>query len=162
SQRTVVLEVGVGALEHLDVRPCAEELRLPAGRRPRDDDDVDVGIESRHQHVPVELAHHLVAVGVRGRRVQLQQRHSGFALRVDEGHGGPSTTTPNQRRSAPISFSMCSDCSIASAHSAGSVVTMAAAGSTMAAPSALAKRLTRFWKGWIRSYWSRLPLAIAR
>src|SRR5207302_11425212 len=64
------------------------------------------------------------------------------------------------RLSAPISFSICSDCSIASAHSPGSLVTMAAAGSTMAAPRALANRLTRFWKGWIRSCSSSFPLAM--
>ena len=62
---------------------------------PRQHDDVDVVVEARLEDGLVELAHHLVGVGVRGRIGQLDHRHAFLDAVVDEPesaglHGGIS------------------------------------------------------------------------
>ncbi len=63
-QAEVVLEVRVRRLEHVDVGAGAEDLLAGAGEH----DDVDRRVEAGLEDAVVELAHHLVGVGV-GRRV---------------------------------------------------------------------------------------------
>jgi len=61
-QAEVVLEVGIGALQHVDVGAGAEELLPQAGEY----QDVDVGVEPSLENGLVQLAHHLVGVAVGG------------------------------------------------------------------------------------------------
>src|SRR6185436_3896634 len=63
-QTEVVLEVGVGPLEHVDVGAGAEEFLALAG----EDDDMDLAVEARLDDRLVDLAHHLVGIGI-GRRI---------------------------------------------------------------------------------------------
>ena len=71
-QAEVVLERRIGVLEHADVGAGAEELLAGADEH----DHVDRGVHARRQYRVVELAHHLVRVGVGRRVVQLEHRHA--------------------------------------------------------------------------------------
>src|SRR5882724_1736680 len=62
----VVLEVGVRSLQHVDVGPGAEEL-LPLAVQHQ---HIDVLVEAGLQNGRVELAHHLVGIGIGGWVVQ--------------------------------------------------------------------------------------------
>ena len=59
-QAEVVLEVRVRLLEHVDVGAGAEELLAQTGQH----DDVNICVEPGGEDRVVELAHHLVGVGV--------------------------------------------------------------------------------------------------
>src|SRR5881296_2321041 len=79
-QAEEVLIAGGDAVQVRDVRPCREELvAVPAQH-----DDVDVVVEARLQDRLVQLAHHLVGVGVRGRIVQLEDPEPGFDAIADQ------------------------------------------------------------------------------
>jgi hypothetical protein len=66
-QAEAVFPLGLGLREHRDVRPGAEELLA----RATDDDDVHGRVHARGKDRIVDLAHHLVRVGVRRRVAQL-------------------------------------------------------------------------------------------
>src|SRR5262245_43458119 len=66
----VVLELRIGLFEHADVGARAEEFVARAAQH----DHVHRAIHPRVEHGRVDLAHHLVGVGVRGRIVQLDCR----------------------------------------------------------------------------------------
>ena len=65
-----ILELRRHLVEHADVRAGRKELLALAGEH----DDFDVVIETRIENRFVELAHHLVRVGVRRRIVHLDER----------------------------------------------------------------------------------------
>ena len=69
----VVLEDRVDGLQHVDVGARAEELLARAAQH----EDVHVLVESRLENGVVEVAHHLVGVGVRGR---IDERDPGHAV----------------------------------------------------------------------------------
>jgi hypothetical protein len=80
-QAEVVLEVGVGGLQHVDVGAGAEELVAFAAQN----DHVDVLVEARLEGDLVQLAHHLVGVGVVRRIVEGQVRHPLLDLVMNQG-----------------------------------------------------------------------------
>ena len=66
----VVFEVGFCLVEHADVGAGTEEFVAGAG----EDENVDGFVHSRVENRRVQLLHHLVAVGVCRRRVELENR----------------------------------------------------------------------------------------